>query len=263
MIQPTTDNADAATLPLEPDSDRPDALESLRHPTYFGRTPEPAPPTPQPMSPLDSPADSVGAVPQAPAPAPPTQAPAPPKRKLAPVLIGAVVLVAFGGAAALFFSGYFVGKEIEGGANLPFAVDIGEPVPAFRGYLLDPAERGPLFTRDDTVGRPLVLAVWSAGDERTPAFLRAVTNLTASEAYADATVLGVNLDVSKEDAIQAVVDTSAFTWPHLYNADPRLDAPDRPASVLNVSQTPALYYIDAVGRLRQITSDVERLPDTP
>ena len=168
-----------------------------------------------------------------------------------------------GGGAALFFSGYFAGKQAEAGANLPFAVEVDEPVPDFRGYLLDPAERGPLFTKDDTVGRPLVLAVWSAGDEQTPAFLRAVTNLASSEAYADATVLGLCLDTSRDDALDALRETEAYVWPHLYNADPRQEVSFRPASVLNVSQTPALYYIDALGRLRLTTRDVDRLPDSP
>jgi len=236
----------AATLPVEPDTLRPDPLESLRHPAYFGNQPEPM---------TQAAPDVMPSTPQSVAR---TQVPA--KRSIVPLLIGAAALLILGAAAGLIFSGHLGGKKNrEPTMTVPFAVELGEPIPAFRGYLLDPAERGPLYTKDDTVGRPLVIAVWSAGDPETIAFLRAVTNLTSNEAYADTTILGINLDAEKQPAIDALIDTGAFAWPHLYNADDRLTVDARPATVLNISKTPAVYYVDALGRLRVATDDPDAL----
>jgi hypothetical protein len=163
-----------------------------------------------------------------------------------------VVLVLLGAAAAWVWTRATPGASAD---PLPFVVAAGEPLPTFRGYLLDPSGRGPLFTRDDTVGRPLILAAWSADDPETPAFLRALTNLAADDAHEQTTFLGINLDPDADAAVEALRATGAFTWPHLYHADPRLEVKARPATRLQISQTPALYHIDALGRFRHATRD--------
>lgn len=171
MSEPNDQSA-LATLAVQPDSDRPDAIETLRHPAYFGAA---TIPSVQEVPELDTLATPVNSSPTA----------SPRKRSFVPLLAVAVVFLVIGTVAALVFSGY-LGDRSAGGASAgpPFAVEQGELIPAFRGYLLDPSERGPLYTLDDTVGRPLVIAAWTAGDPQTPAFLRAVSNLATGEAHA-------------------------------------------------------------------------------
>ncbi|MEM6393300.1 MAG: hypothetical protein AAF797_11050 [Planctomycetota bacterium] len=255
---PTPETETEHPLRVEPDTARPDALESLRHPAYFG-----AAPTPEPK-----PGDPTSTATSSPTPTRPTTAappPLPPKSSkllLVTTLLLATVLLLVAAAAGLYFSGY-LDEKLPGVSpdRPPFAVDLGEPLPAFRGYLLDPSGSGPLYTSDDTVGKPLVIAVWSATDEQTPAFLRAVTNLAASEDHQDTTFLGLVLDSELNPAIDAVAETGAFTWQHLYNADARQDVASRPATVLDVSATPALYSFDALGRLRLATTDPAEIAD--
>ena len=243
-------------LPLEPDSARPEALETLRHPAYFGAAVPQAGATEAPVGEPAPEADTASAH------APPEPAPGVTPRKRPHGLIAlAAAACAVAVAAIVFALGNRAGDDGSTDAQAPpFAADYGEPIPAFRGYLLDPAGRGPLYTKDDTVGRPLVIVAWSTRDPQTLALLRAVTNLAAGGAHEEVTFLGLCLDPGKAAAIDALRESAAYTWPHLYNADARLEVPERPATVLNISRTPALYGVDALGRIRFSMTTADGLP---
>jgi len=239
--------------------DGPDTLESLRHPAYFGPAETPARDAQAEAPPV---AGAGAARPQADAPASPA-APAEARRKsaLLTFLIAVAVALIIGMAGASFFTA----GATRTAERMPatFAVDVGEVPPNFRGYLLDPQGPGPLFTRNDTLGRPLVLVAWSADDARVKPILRGVSNLALSERFneGEVTFLGLYIGRDRQPAVGLLRETDAYTWPHLYNTDPRLGPGERPAVRMNISHTPAIYVFGSVGRLRAKGVTLEDLPE--
>ena len=132
------------------------------------------------------------------------------------------------------------------------AVELGKPLPSFSGLLLvdNPSEWGDVLSDQDLVGKHTVMFVWGSWNEELIAWSQDLNYIRLVNFEGkDVQFVGLNMDKSKDDALASLNDDLS-KWPHLFNADYRRAAEERPVFRLGVRSSPLILLIDSTGRLR-------------
>lgn len=158
--------------------------------------------------------------------------------------------------------------SVKGDRNTSFVVDIGEYMPEFRGFVIDPEGPGNSISKPDLIGKSVVLFAWRSGNPESQNYLRALTQLHSTvlgPKEDKVKFIGLCLDEKKESAIEAIINTNSYKWDHIYDWDDRNDISQRPSVIMRIVETPAIYVFDSLSRLRSkgiSPSELSKLLDT-
>ncbi len=167
----------------------------------------------------------------------------------------------------------FLGKKgslyfVKGDGNASFAVDLGDYLPDFRGFVIDPEGLGTSISKPDLIGKSVVLFAWRSGDPASERYLRELTQIHSTLLGAkgdEVEFIGLCLDERKERAVESIIDTNSYKWDHIYDWDDRNDISQRPSAIMRIVETPAIYVFDSLTRLRAkgiSPSELNKLLDT-
>ena len=180
------------------------------------------------------------------------------------VVIAIILLPKFLGNNGKNGSIYFV----KGDGNASFVVDLGDYMPDFRGFVIDPDGLGNSISKPDLIGKSVILFAWRSDDSESKEYLRALTQIhsTVLGLKEDRVeFLGLCLDEKKESAVETIINTNSYKWDHIYDWDDRNDIPGRPSVIMRIVETPAIYVFDSLSRLRAkgiSPSELNKLLDT-
>ncbi len=149
--------------------------------------------------------------------------------------------------------GYFLdnGKSPTTG-NIGLAVQIGEKIPGFTGYWLEPAQpTSSWISQDDILGRATSIVIWSSEDPGIIDLLSKVTRLAPSlkNQPRPVRVITLNLDEDLSRAQSTLKKAGAMEletiWDRHKNAAPEA----RVSALLRLVDSPRVHLIDERGHL--------------
>jgi len=162
------------------------------------------------------------------------------------VLIGVVVFLLMDGSGEKSAVGQ------ERAVAKKFAVEVGEDIPEFRGYWLQPPspmER--TFNLDDLDGQATAILFWSSRDEGVQELLETAARARAALLATGRSIrlITLNDDPAAEPAREALAQAQAEQLPTLWNRHPDSAPHERPAAVFQLLKTPQLFLVDERGAL--------------
>ncbi len=145
-------------------------------------------------------------------------------------------------------------NSVKGGGKASFVVGIGDYMPDFLGFIVDPKGLGSSISKPDLVGKSVVLFAWRSQDPESKEYLRALTQMHSRRLNDDGDgveFIGLCLDEKIEDSRKTIFDTNSYKWDHIYDWDKRNDISQRPSVVMKIIETPSIYIFDSLSRLRK------------